>query len=263
MSWDTILVEIHEPIAWVTLNRPQVRNAMNAAMVVELTELFDTFRGNRDIRAIVIQGAEGIFCAGGDITEMRNVMSTQTSRQSNSVYLNTMLQTINTADQVVIAKVQGAALGGGFGLVCVADIAVTDENAVFGLPEVRLGVAPSVISPFVIQRIGLTHTRELALTGQQFNGTVAQSYGLVNRAVASDQLDNTVHTYLQAIQKSEPHALATTKEILFAVNGKPVEETVAFRAEMLDKLRASAEAQEGFQAFLEKRKPTWMVNDDS
>ena len=149
---ETINVTFANSVVYVTLNRPEARNAMNFKMVEELTHVFKKLKGNHDYRVIVLSGEGGTFCAGGDIKEMREVYQNQLPSNDSAGNLDVMLRACNEASQVVIAKVEGAALGGGLGLICVSDIAIATTTAKIGLPEVRLGVAPSFISPFVIER---------------------------------------------------------------------------------------------------------------
>jgi isohexenylglutaconyl-CoA hydratase len=259
---ETLLVTIDIPrrVAHVTLNRPDTKNAMNFKMVEELHGVFTDLRDNRDVRAIVLSGAAGTFCAGGDVKEMRE---NSVPFQSERVNLDQMLRACNTADQIVISKVEGAALGGGFGLVCVSDIALASTSAQFGLPEVRLGVSPAFISPFVIERLGLTRARELMLTGRRFNGELAQTYGLVHQAYPADQLDDALNTLLADIQQCAPNAVAATKALIFEVKDKSLDETVAYRANLLNTLRSGEEAQEGLLAFMQKRSPKWATGASS
>lgn len=253
---ETLRVELDALSATVTLNRPDVKNAMNNKMVAELTTVFTGLRGNRDVRAIVLRGAEGVFCSGGDIKEMRNDPMPAADSAHN---LDAMLRACNEASQVVIAQIEGAALGGGFGLACVSDIAIASETAKFGLPEVRLGVAPAFISPFVLQRVGLTRARELMLTGRRFNGAVAAEYGIVHVVCPPDEVEHSVEVVLDDIRQCAPGALAAVKELLFTVYGQPLDATVEYRANLLNTLRTATEAQEGLQAFLEKRPAAWVT----
>lgn len=252
---ETLLVEVDEFAAYVTLNRPEAKNAMNYQMIAEITQVFQQLHGNRDIRAVVISGADGTFCAGGDIKEMRTSTVPEADSANN---LDVMLRAVNQASQVVIAKVEGAALGGGLGLVCVSDVAIASTESLFGLPEVRLGIVPSFISPYVLQRIGLTRSRELMLTGRRFNGESAKAYGLIHEVTPSDELDATIQLEMDMIRQCAPGALAATKELIFTVFEQPTETTVAFRAQLLNTLRSGDEAQEGMTAFTEKRSPNWV-----
>ncbi|MBL8154216.1 MAG: enoyl-CoA hydratase/isomerase family protein [Anaerolineae bacterium] len=254
--YNTLDVRYESFIAYVTLNRPEVKNAMNNQMVLDLIAVFDELRDNRAVRAVVLSGAGGTFCAGGDIKEMAAAF--QSNEPDNfAAPLDTMLRCINEAPQVVIARVDGAALGGGFGIVCVSDIAIADREAKMGLPEVRLGLVPALISPYVIQRIGLTRARELMLTGRRFTGDVAQSMGIVSEAVESTALDARLAEILNEIRQCSPNALAACKRLIFAVKDAPLDDTVDYRARLLSELRRSDEGQEGMLAFAMKRPPRW------
>lgn len=258
-DFETLKVTYEGFTAQVVLNRPETKNAMNFQMVGELTLLFHELRENRAIRAVVLSGAEGIFCSGGDIKEMRENAVPSVENAHN---LDVMLRTVNEAPQVVIAKIEGVALGGGLGLVCVSDIAIASETASFGMPEVRLGIAPSFISPFVIQRLGFTRARELMLTGRRFNGKLALDYGLVHSVCPSAELDQCVAGQVAEIQQAAPSAIAAVKELLFTIFHEPdLDETVAYRASLLNGLRQGAEAQEGMLAFMQKRPPQWAKGD--
>jgi isohexenylglutaconyl-CoA hydratase len=254
---ETLDFRVEDFVAYVTLNRPQVKNAMNFKMVEELTQIFTGLRDNRDVRAIVLSGAGGTFCAGGDVKEMRDALMNQIPAKDSGGNLDTMLRACNEAAQVVIAKIEGAALGGGFGLACVSDIAIASETAQFGLPEVRLGIAPAFISPFVIQRVGLTRARELMLTGRRFDGRQAQAYGLVAYTYPPEALDDGLRALLEDIQQCGPNAIAAIKALIFTVLDAPLDETVDYRANLLDTLRRSPEGQEGMLAFAQKRPAAW------
>jgi isohexenylglutaconyl-CoA hydratase len=189
-------------------------------------------------------------------------MASQNDSPDNfAIPLDKLLHRVNEAPQVVIAKVEGAALGGGFGLVCVSDIALASLEAKMGLPEVRLGLVPALISPYVIQRIGLTRARELMLTGRRFSGATAQFYGIVHEALDGDTLDQRVNEILEEIRQCSPNALAACKRLLFEVKDKPLDETVNYRATLLTELRRSTDGQEGMTAFVEKRQPKWAEKD--
>ena len=257
---ETLAVEQKNFALYVTLNRPESRNALNNKMVAELTDLFTQLRDNRDIRTVILAGAEGNFCSGGDIKEMRDNPVTPADSAHN---MDAMLQAVNQASQVVIARVEGVALGGGLGLVCVSDIAIASEDARFGLPEVRLGIAPAFISPYVIKRIGLTKARELMLTGRRFSGKLAMEYGIVHEACSPDQLDHFIEVELDEIRQCAPGAIAAIKKLIFKVYDSPIDGTVAYRAELLDSLRKGEEAQEGLLAFIEKRPARWVSGGNS
>jgi isohexenylglutaconyl-CoA hydratase len=257
-SYETVNVTITPPFASITLNRPAVKNAMNNQMVLDILAAFEALRDNRDVRAIVLSGADGTFCAGGDLKEMQALQSGATDNFSGT--LDQMLRAINEAPQVVIAKIEGSAMGGGFGIVCVADIAIASTEAALGLPEIRLGIVPALISPYVIERVGLTRARELMLTGRRFDGVVACEYGIVHEAVVPEELEQRIQLVLDEIKLCSPNALAACKQLIFKVKDKPAKETVDYRTNLLTELRRSADGQEGMQAFREKRPPKWTQN---
>lgn len=257
--FETLTFDLTTGIASIALARPASKNAMNYQMVLELIACFEQLkRIDPPVRVTVLSGINGTFCAGGDLKEMGAFSSVETERFST--HLDKLLSLINQSSSVVIAKVEGVAMGGGFGLVCVADIAVTTIDTRMGLPEVRLGLVPAVISPYVIERVGLTRARELMLTGRRFDGASALSYGVVHEAVPRHELDKRINAIIDEILQCSPHAIASCKELLFRVSGKPPELTAGYRANLLTTMRESHDAQEGIQAFIEKRAPSW-AND--
>jgi isohexenylglutaconyl-CoA hydratase len=257
MTFSTLAVTLTPPFAYVTLNRPEVKNAMNAQMILDLIAAFEGLKDNHAIRAVILSGAGGTFCAGGDIKELAETF--QGSRiDADPSAVDRMLHAVNQAPQVVIAKVEGAAMGGGLGLVCVSDIAYASADAIFGLPEVRLGLAPAQISPFVIARLGLTRARELMLTGRRFSGEKAKEYGLVHEAYFPSDLDGHMANLLDEIRQCSPNALAACKRLIFEVAGKTPDSTLDFRVNLLNELRRSDQGTEGMMAFVERRKPRWV-----
>ena len=255
MTFETVDLQIKPPFAYITFNRPEVKNAINRKLTAEIKAAFDSLRDNHDVRAIVLSGAGGTFCAGGDLNEMREAYGGGGSAGEEN--FEHVLTAINTAPQVVIAKIEGAAMGGGFGMVCVADIAVATESAKMGLPEVKLGIAPSFISPYVIERIGFTRARELMLTGRRFDGNAAKGYGLVHDVVAPDAIDAHVDGLLDTLRGCSPNSIRKIKELMFTVKDVPFADTVEYRANLLDEMRTSDDAKEGIAAFMGKRKPVW------
>lgn len=244
----------------VTLNRPDVHNAMSNQMVEELIAVFERIRDDRTVRAVVIAAAGRTFCAGGDIRDLQaDAGMTHDERVAVMARFDAMLRAVNEAPQVTLACVQGAALGGGFGLVCVTDIVIAGEQARFGLPEVRLGVSPALISPYVVARIGLARARYLMLTGGQLSAAQALEAGLVQQVRAADELDQAVHELLSQVMHCAPNAVAETKKLLSYISGRSPEETLPYRAELISRLRYSAEGQEGMSAFIDKRPPAWAV----
>jgi len=258
-DFDTLAVTITPPFAYVTLNRPDVKNAMNAQMILDLIAAFEALKDNRDVRAVVLSGAGGTFCAGGDIKELADTIQGN-KLEADPGATDRMLRLVNEAPQVVICKVEGAAMGGGLGLVCVSDIAYTSTDAILGLPEVRLGLAPALISPYVIARVGLTRARELMLTGRRFTGDKAKEYGIVHEAYLPNDLDGHMANLLDEIRQCSPNALAACKRLMFEVKDKPLETTVEYRANLLTELRRSGDGIEGMTAFVERRKPKWAAD---
>jgi isohexenylglutaconyl-CoA hydratase len=257
-TYETLLLDIAPPFAHITLNRPAQRNAMNFQMVEDLLAAFAELSERTDIRAVVLDGAGGHFCAGGDISDLQAASTISAAEQdAKTARLDTLLRAVNQAPQVVVARVDGVALGGGFGLVCVSDIAIASTTASFGMPEVRLGLVPAVIAPYVIQRIGLTRARILMLTGTRFDGVSAHEYGIVHEVCPSEILDECTDAILKELRQCSPAALAACKGVLFESASKPLDETVQYRAHLLNTLRQSDEGQEGMTAFLQKRPPKW------
>lgn len=259
MNYETLAIDIQGSVAHVTLNRPHAKNAMNYLMMQELYTLFTEWKTNRNVRAIVLSGADGVFCAGGDIKEMRANTMPDSNKTGN---LDDMLTAVNEASQIVIAKIEGVALGGGLGLVCVSDIAIASTTAKLGLPEVRLGIAPSLISPYVIKRIGLTRARELMLTGRRFGGRQALEYGFVHEVCEPQALDTCLNDMLKEINRCAPHAIAAIKGLMFTVDDRPTNETVDYRVDLLNQLRSSDEGQEGMLSFIEKRPAKWVKKEE-
>jgi isohexenylglutaconyl-CoA hydratase len=253
---ETLDIQIKGTVARVTLNRPDAHNAMSDQMVIELLSFFESIRENRYIRVVVLAAAGETFCSGGDIKDMQTAVSEEDRMVAMSRF-DQMLRAVNEAPQVTIARIQGAAMGGGFGLVCVSDVAIASETAKFGLPEVRLGVAPALISPYVIARLGMSRARQLMLTGVRFDAVKALDYGLVHEVQPPDELDARVETVVQEVLLCSPEALAATKELIFYVSERSLDASLQYRAELISRLRGSEEGQEGMMAFIQKRKPRW------
>lgn len=251
-AFETITCAVEGPVATVTLNRPEERNAMSQAMAGELLRCFTTLRDEtyRNVRVIVLRAAGETFCAGGDLRDMGS------DNEGAGLIFDGLLQAVNEAPQVVIARIQGAAMGGGLGLVCVSDIAIADEGATFGLPETRIGLAPATIAPYVIERIGFTRARQLALTGRRFGAASALEYGLIHEVAAAGELDAQIEATIADVLKCAPNALRECKRLLFGVVKGP--DTSADRVAALDRLRKSDEAAEGIMAFIQKKPAPWV-----
>lgn len=257
-AYETLLLTFDGPFAYLTLNRPHVKNAMNAQMVQELAAAFAALAASREVRAVVLAGAGGTFCAGGDLQEMAAAAQDPAHDPlRDAQQFDALLQAVQRAPQVVVVRVEGAALGGGFGLLCVSDIAVAAATAKMGLPEVRLGLVPALISPYVVARVGPTRARELMLSGRRFDGVSAHEYGIVHDVCPPEVLDVALKRVLDDLRQCAPGALAACKRLLLEVADRPPADTLAYRADLLHQRRASGEGQEGMLAFAAKRPAGW------
>ncbi len=255
---ETLDIQVTGSVATVTLNRPDAANAMSHQMVEELIAYFTSIRENRAIRCVVIAAAGKTFCAGGDLKDMQaDLGMTPDERTAVLARFDAMLQLVSSAPQVTIARVQGATVGGGVGLVSVSDIAIASDSASFSLTEVKLGLSPALISPYVIARIGISQARRLMLTGARINADEALACGFVHEVCSSDMLDTRVREVVGQVLACSPHALAETKALIQYVSARPPAESLAYRADLISRLRASADGQEGMLAFIQKRKPAW------
>ncbi|VVQ05156.1 putative enoyl-CoA hydratase echA8 [Pseudomonas fluorescens] len=256
---ETLLLELHNGVLHITLNRPQSRNAMSLQMVSELRAVLAAVRDDRAVRALVIGGAGGHFCAGGDIKDMATARAQGATayRELNRAF-GALLEETQQAPQVVITVLQGAVLGGGLGLACVSDIAMADHQAQFGLPETSLGLLPAQIAPFVVQRIGLTQARRLALTAARFDATQARRMGLVHFVEHDGQaLAERLDEVLAHVLCCAPGANAATKKLLLASAMQPSGELLDEAAQWFSEAVIGAEGVEGTMAFVQKRKPGW------
>jgi enoyl-CoA hydratase/carnithine racemase len=254
VNHETLLVAIDGSVATVTLNRPEARNSLSHQLVEDLLDFFQRIRNRRDIRVVVMRAAGKAFCAGGDIRDLSAPRS-EAEEKAIIARVDTMLRAINRAPQVIVQRVHGAVLGGGIGLVSVSDIAIASATTRFAMPEVRLGIVPSLISPFVVQRLGLTRARQWMLTGSQFDGEAALDAGLVHEICDEEALDGRVEATVREVLQCSPNALAECKKLLFEVLENP--DTLAYRVDLLNRLRRSEDGQEGMRAFLEKRPARW------
>ncbi len=268
----TIQLEHRGLALFVTLDRPDSRNAMNLTMVNELITTFDCIKSCADIRAVVLRGSAGHFCAGGDIKDISSAheewiagSDSHANARNNPFYkLNRqfghLLMMVNNAPQVVIAVAEGSVLGGGLGLVCVSDAAIALASAKFGLPESGLGIPPAQIAPFVVARIGITQARRLALLGARFDGNEAQRLGIVHYVCQHQEaIDSQLNTVLQQVNRCAPHANRVTKELMLAVGSKSLETLLVDGATAFSNAVVSQEGIEGAAAFIEKRNPNWVV----
>lgn len=252
----------HNKIATVTLRRPEVHNAFNAQVVEELTTAFTELRTDDALHGVVLTGAGPSFSAGADLNQMKAAATiTQEDNLNDAVRLADLLYTINTLPMPVIARVNGTAMGGGLGLIAVCDIAIAAESARFAFSEVKLGIAPAVISPFIVCKIGQAQARMLFVTGERFNAAHALSIGLVHTVVPLEQLDAAIEKTISELLTSAPQAIRTCKTLALTVGQMEHAEARSYTAETIARLRISEEGQEGLRAFLEKRKAKWIEQD--
>jgi len=256
--YKTITFTKEEKIARVCFNRPDVHNAFDSAMIRELDDVFDKIGVNKSIRVVILTGNGKSFCAGADINWLREIIDYSFEQNlEESLELAEILYKIYVLPKPTIAMVNGAAIGGGTGFLSVCDIAVASEESKFGLSELKIGLVPAAISPYVIRRIGEKNAREYFLTGERISAQKAFEIGLVNKVVAHEKLRETVDETAKNLLTSGPEATATCKELIYRVPRMNSEEVKTYTARVIANLRVSEEGQEGMSAFLEKRKPSW------
>jgi len=252
-------VSLDAGVARVALNRPDVRNAFNAEVIAQLRETFDRLSNDSAVRAIVLSGAGKVFCGGADINWMRASLDlTREQNVADAQAMSDMFRAIDRCSKPVIGKIHGAALGGGAGLAAVCDIVIATEDAVFGFTEVKLGIIPAVISPFVLAKIGASHARALFLTGERFDAKRAAHIGLVHEVVMNaDALEDAVQGALAEVRSAGPTATAAAKRLVQDVSAATYEASRDLTAEAIAAQRTSEEGQEGLRAFLERRAAVW------
>ncbi len=261
---DLIDIAIDHRIARVALNRPSVHNAFDDSLIVELTDALTKFDRDPQLRAIVLTGNGTTFSAGADLNWMRGMaQASEENNRADSERLATLMRTLNFLSKPTIARVNGAAYGGGVGLVACCDIAIATDVAKFGLTEVKLGLVPAVISPYVIAAIGARHARRLFVSGEIFDATEAARIGLLHQVVASAALDEAVDRSLHWLGKGGPVAQHEAKMLAMRMSGAAREKAQSIDVEnaaLIARLRVSAEGQDGLSAFLDKRAPSWVTD---
>jgi methylglutaconyl-CoA hydratase len=265
-KYETILIGFSQrdgfekdKIATITLNRPDVHNAFNNSLINDLYDAFEKLKDEREIRVIILTGIGKSFCAGADLNWMRSVIRySYEQNYAESLKLAQLMYLIFTHPKPIIAKINGPAIGGGVGLMSACDILIAAEDAQFGLSEVRLGLVPAAISPFVMSRIGQAMARELFITGERIDARRALEIGLLNKIVPHYQLDEAVNEKVRLILNNGPMAIKKVKEMIFTVTQIKFPEIQEYTARLIADLRLSSEGQEGMNAFLEKRNPQWV-----
>jgi methylglutaconyl-CoA hydratase len=254
----SVLIERDGAILRITLNRPDVRNAIDEEVINSLSSAATAVAEDRTLRAVVLAGNGKAFCAGADIGWMAKAIAY--SRQENlsdAEDLARLMERFDTLPVPVIGRVQGSALGGGVGLAAVCDIVVATDDAVFGLTEVKLGILPAVVAPYVLRKIGISPARELFLTGVRFDAMRAKEIGLVHEVVPADVLDAAVSRRIAEVLAASPAGIARAKALIREIAGAQPDHVIGLTTNAIAAQRVSEEGQEGLRAFLEKRKPSW------
>ena len=255
-----IAQSIENSCSTITLARPELHNAFNEVVIDELTEAFHDVGARDDVRVVILAGQGKSFCAGADINWMKRMVGYSFEENvADADAMASMLRAIRDCPKPVIARVHGAAIGGGVGLTAACDISVALDKAIFSLSEVKLGIIPAVISPFVLEKIGPGHARRYGLTAERFNGVEARRIGLVHETADTiETLDAIIARLVDALKSNSPGALTACKQTLTDVAGMPWDEIQRRTTQRIAELRVCEEGQEGLKAFLEKRKPAWI-----
>lgn len=269
-AYTTLLTALDAGVLRVTMNRPERRNALSPEMVDELVALFTLLAPERSLRAVVLRGAGGNFCAGADLKGMQGARSSSAGGGSSGGQapkqavargnrrFGDLMSAVNDVPVPVVAVVEGAVMGGGFGLVCVSDVALCLRDARFGLPETGLGLIPAQIAPFVVQRVGLTQARRLMLTGARLDGAEAARLGLVHEVYGdAAALEAGLVATLAQIRRCGPLANSATKRLVLGVQGRELSVVLDEAAQVFAEASVGDEAREGTLAFVEKRLPKW------
>jgi len=258
MAYQFLLTRRDGPVEYLTLNRPEVRNAFNEVMVGELSAWAEAMHADPSVRVAVMSGAGQVFSAGGDLGWMAKMVGySHDENRRDAEVLAGLYHRMNTLPVPLIGQVHGAALGGGSGLAAVCDVVVAERGCLFGFTEVKLGILPGVISPYVVAKIGQSAAREFFLTGARFPAERAREIGLVHEVVDARDMDAAVRRYVNEFLSAGPTAIAAAKAIIPRVAGATGDQITAMTAQAIADLRVSPEGQEGLRAFLEKRRASW------
>jgi methylglutaconyl-CoA hydratase len=257
-SYTTIDIEKRGPVAKLWLDRAKVRNVFNDEMIGDLARACDELSKDEKVRVVTLSGRGEIFSAGADLNWMQKVAKyTYEQNIDDARRFASMMEALYRLPQATIAAINGPCIGGGVGLLSTCDVAVASDKAFFSLAEIRLGIVPAVISPYVIRKIEERKAREYFLTGKRFDADTAREIGLVNEVVPAGEFDGAVDRWEQSFLKSAPGALKACKELIARVSRAPIDDVQDYTAETISKLRIAPEGQEGFAAFFEKRRPKW------
>ncbi len=259
MSEQTVLYSAANGVATITLNRPDLHNAFNEIVIGELTRFFEKAGEDKLVRVVVLRGNGKSFSAGGDLHWMRRMADYNYQQNVNdAMRLGTLLKTMNTLPKPTIALVQGNAFGGGVGLTACCDIAIAEEGAQFCLSEVRIGLIPSIIAPYVMAAIGSRQARRYFMTAERFDARVAERIGLVHEVCPKGALDQALDMIVTAILDGAPQAQARGKKLILGITGHAIDDKmIQHTVEQIAEARASDEGKEGLSAFLTKSEPSW------
>ncbi len=257
-NYEHLRIEHEDAVGTVALARPDARNSLNAGLIEEIRRCMEELAEDDNVRVVVLTGEGDYFCAGADIGYMRDTAEFSYEKNlEDARNIAAMFGAVDECPKPVVARVRGAAIGGGVGLVAAADVAVAEEGTVFAFSEVRLGISPATIAPFVLRKIGQSQTRALFLTGERFDAARAREVGLVHEVAAEGDLDALVQEKVAGLLAGGPEALAATKALLRELRDAAAGEATEIMARRIAELRTGEEGQEGLGAFLEKREPGW------
>ena len=259
MNWNFVNYNCEERVGFITLNRPEKRNAINAQFVSELKEAFTHAKKDTDCKVIVLKAKGDAFCAGADLSYLQELQSNSYDENlADSTHLMELFKQIYTLPKLVIAQVQGHAIAGGCGLASVCDLAIASTESKFGYSEVKIGFIPSIVSVFLIKQIGVAKSKELLLTGKIVSAEQAQSFGLINKVSTKENLESCVMDIAQSLVKTaSADSLALTKQLINGVSDKSISEGFKWAAEMNAKARETNDCKKGIAAFLNKEKLNW------
>ena len=259
MNWNFVNYNCEERVGFITLNRPEKRNALNAQFVSELKESFTHAEKDTDCKVIVLKAKGDAFCAGADLDYLQKLQSNSYDENlADSTHLMELFQQIYTLPKVVIAQVQGHAIAGGCGLASVCDLAIASKESKFGYSEVKIGFIPAIVSVFLIKQIGVAKSKELLLTGKIISADEAKSIGLINKVSIKEKLESSVMNTAQSLVKTaSADSLKLTKQLINGVSDKSISEGFEWAAEMNAKARETNDCKKGIAAFLNKEKLNW------
>ncbi len=259
--YQSIITEVDNSVGILTLNKAERHNALDERLIDEITSGLLDLESNSEVRIVVLSSTGRSFCAGADLNSMRR-SATQTAQENlgDTRSLARLLSTLNELSKPTIARIQGPAYGGGLGLIAACDIAVACYDAVFALTEVKLGILPAVISPYILAAIGERYSRRYMLSAERFSAAEAYRIGLVHEIVpGEEQLDEAIGEIVDSLLKNGPNAQAECKALIRVISGQPIDEsTIEETVQRLARVHASPEGSEGLAAFVEKRKPNWI-----